>query len=260
MICLLKPRNSLRLILAASLLPCLLRADADAAECSPDPSNIAAWWPANGNASDIAGTNNGIFQNGEAYDTGEVAQAFSLDGSGNNILVPASPTLDIGQSNGMTIEAWINPADLASGAPILEWALNGTYGTHFWISGSSAGSLYANLFGTDNLSHSLESAAGILTANVFQHVALTYDKTTGIARLFLNGGVVKQSTLGVFTPRTSSNFYIGYRPDGSPFGPIPFTGLIDEVTLYSRALSTNELQAIYNAGASGKCALPSPPP
>jgi len=65
--------------------------------------------------------------------------------------------------------------------------------------------------------------------------------------------VVKQMTLGSFTPRTSPNLYIGYRPDTSPFGPIAFVGLIDEVTLYSRALSTNEIQAIYNAGSAGKC-------
>jgi len=229
-----------------------------AAGCASTPAGVIGWWPGNGDASDIIGTNNGTFFNAQ-FDTGEVGQAFNLDGTGN-ILIPASPTLDVGQGNGITIEAWINPSDLSSGAPILEWAQSGTYATHFWISGSVSGSLYANFFGLDNISRPVESAAGILTANVYQHVGVTYDKASGIARLFLNGAVVKQATLGTFTPRTNPNLYIGYRPDTSPFGPISFIGSIDEVTLYNRALSTNELQAIYNAGAAGKCAAQNPLP
>jgi hypothetical protein len=253
-----KLSNSIRLALALGLAVLVTQTCLMAATCAPAPAGIVAWWPGNGDATDIAGTNSGSFIN-EAYVNAEVGQGFSLDGSGN-IFVPASATLDLGQSNGMTIEAWINPSDVSSGAPILEWALPGTYGVHFWVSGSTAGSLYANLFGIDNVSRSIESNGGLLTANVFQHVAVTYDKSSGIARLFLNGVLVKQSTLGTFTPRTSPNFYIGYRPDGSPFGPIGFVGIIDEVTLYSRALATNEVLAIYNAGASGKCAVPIPSP
>jgi hypothetical protein len=34
---------------------------------------------------------------------------------------------------------------------------------------------------------------------------------------------------------------------------VPFNGKIDEISLYSGALSQSEIQAIYNAGSSGKC-------
>jgi hypothetical protein len=33
----------------------------------------------------------------------------------------------------------------------------------------------------------------------------------------------------------------------------PYDGLLDEVSIYSRALSQAEIQAIYNAGSIGKC-------
>jgi hypothetical protein len=36
----------------------------------------------------------------------------------------------------------------------------------------------------------------------------------------------------------------------------PFAGLIDEVSVYSRALSASEIAALYNAGSAGKCAVP----
>ena len=51
------------------------------AECVSPPSGLVSWWPAEGNASDIQGTNNGTF-NGPVFAPGEVAQAFSFDGSG----------------------------------------------------------------------------------------------------------------------------------------------------------------------------------
>src|SRR5208337_1744065 len=38
-----------------------------------------------------------------------------------------------------------------------------------------------------------------------------------------------------------------------------FNGLIDEASIYNRALSSNEIAAIYNAGSEGKCP-PSPTP
>jgi len=33
----------------------------------------------------------------------------------------------------------------------------------------------------------------------------------------------------------------------------PFIGDIDEISLYARALSAGDIQAIYNAGSAGKC-------
>ena len=39
-------------------------------------------------------------------------------------------------------------------------------------------------------------------------------------------------------------------------GLSPFAGLIDEPAVYNRALSAEEIAAIYNAGSAGKCQLP----
>src|SRR5207248_1958292 len=38
-----------------------------------------------------------------------------------------------------------------------------------------------------------------------------------------------------------------------------FFGTIDELAIYNRALSQDEIQAIYNAGSSGKCTGPTAP-
>jgi hypothetical protein len=231
-----------------------------AATCTTPPPGIVSWWPGEGTVNDVVGTNAGIFQNPQ-FAPGEVASAFSFDGTGNNIRVPASPSIDIGAAGGMTVEAWVNPSD-ASGGPIVEWApgpASGGYGVHFYASANGPGILYANIIGTDGAGHVLQSAGGVLTNNGFQHLALTYDKSSGAGRLYLNGLIVATGSFGNFTPQTGAGLYIGYRPNTIPFGPIAFKGQIDEVTLYSRALASTEIQAIVAAGAGGKCLAPMPP-
>ena len=83
--------------------------------CDPAPSGLVAWWPAGSNAADIIGGNNGILENGTGFSNGEVGQAFNLNGINNFVLVnAASPTWDVGQGSGFTIEGWIDPMNWAN--------------------------------------------------------------------------------------------------------------------------------------------------
>ncbi len=128
-------------------------------------------------------------------------------------------------------------------------------GTYFWISVSSPGGggpgcLYANLVDSTNGSHVISSAAGLLANDVYQHVALTYDTNSGVAVLYLNGAAVASKNLGIFVPKTTGDVVLGKRVDGMPVNT--FAGGMDEVTIYNRALSAGEIQAIYTAGSAGK--------
>ena len=165
----------------------------------------------------------------------------------------------MGAGNGLTIEAWINPADVDSGHPIFEWN-SGSYGVCLWVANWGAGppgSLYGDVKDSGLGDHAFETAGGTLTSNVFQHVALTYDKASGIAALYVNGLVCTQKNLGTVTPLTSADGYIGYRIADGGAG-LTFAGQIDEVSLYGRALSSNEISSIYMAGTSGKCGFTFP--
>jgi hypothetical protein len=230
-------------------------------DCAPPPSGLASWWPGEGNANDNSGLNNGLLEN-VTFASGMVGQAFVFDGSSSDVRVPASSNLDVGLGNGFTLEAWINPALLSIDGwlplPIFEWNSGSGYGdasvgVQFVIGiNNGSGNLAANIEDTATGFHVIYSADNILTSNVFQHVALTYDKTTGLAALYRNGVVVATNNLGVFTPQTSFDLYLGRRVAG-PFAPFNFKGMIDEPSVYNRALSAAEIQAIYNAGAAGKC-------
>jgi hypothetical protein len=226
--------------------------------CDPAPGGLVTWWPGEGNANDVIGTNNGVPMGGLTYTNGEVGQAFQLDGSSGYVDVPASGSLNVGAQNGFTVEGWINPSDVSAQHPVAEWNRDSSTieGVHLWISvGSGVGALYANLIDTGNSGHTISSAAGIIQTNVFQHVALTYDKTTGIARLYYNGVVVASSTLGVFTPKTTTDLLLGHRVNGNLF----YQGSLDEFSVYNRALASNEIASIYLVGSGGKCFAPTAP-
>jgi len=224
--------------------------------CTPTPTNVISWWKAENNALDNVATNHGIILSGVGFAPGKVGQGFSFATTNSAIRVPASPSLDVGTSDGLTIECWINPSDVAEQHSIAEWNTSGSWGAHFWIDplsfGAGPGALYANIADTGGGWHQIQSASGAVTTNVFQHVALTYDKASGIARIYCNGVVVAESNFGSFTPLTTFDLNLGHRPTGGD-PEASFAGILDEVTLSARALTTNEIQAIYNAGDKGKC-------
>src|SRR5262249_52033129 len=49
--------------------------------CVPPPSGMVSWWPGDGNANDIMGTNNGSLQNGATFASGKINSAFSFNGT-----------------------------------------------------------------------------------------------------------------------------------------------------------------------------------
>jgi len=218
--------------------------------CANPPSGLLGWWAGEGTGSDSYGTNDGALQGGMSFVPGQVGQAFSFNGTNANVVVAASSSLNVGPGSGLTIEAWIKPADVSVSQPLVEWN-GGYFDAHFWISVQSAGSLYANLVDTSRNYHVFASAGGLLTQGSYQHVALTYDQSSGMGTFLVNGSVVTQQNLGSFTPETEHALYFGLRPSGGTV--TRFAGQMDEVSVYARALSAAEIQAIYDAGCAGKC-------
>lgn len=217
----------------------------------PPPAGLVAIWRGNNNSHDVFSCHDGVALNGLAYTDGKVQRAFQLDGVDDRVMVsainpPGAPSLNVGLGAGFSIELWIRPTSLTNLRPLAEWGNNGTE-VHLFASTDGSGRLYANIVDTNGINHGF-TATSPLTLNEWQHVALTFDKASGAARLFRNGVQIGQSTIANITPRTISDFYIGSRP----LYPYSFAGGMDEVSLFNRALSAAELQSIYQAGACGK--------
>jgi len=219
------------------------------------PAGLADWWPLNGTPHEVVNGNHDVqFANTLAYGPGEVNQGLVFDGISAYGRVSAHPDLDIGTSaQGFSIELWVNAA-INNSAPLVEWS-NGTNDGLSLNQGPNA-DIQASLMDTTGQSHSIVGGNQQLKPGTWQHVSLTYDKTTGLARLYIDGLIVAQQNLGIFTPQTSTDLYMGYDPR---FGAI-FQGSLDEITFYTRPLTPAEVLAIYNAGSNGKPPINTVPP
>ncbi len=221
--------------------------------CSPVPGGNVGWWRGEGSGFDAFGTNNAVFVGNLPFVGGRVGDAFNYSSDGGYLKVPASPSLNIGLGEGLTLEAWIKPESSPVGIPIFEWSSTGKYGVHMYANIPSVGCLYGTICEANGNLHILQSSPSALSINKFQHVAMTYQKRTGMARLLVNGLVVLERRVGSVTPKTDTDLTIGYRLPGAPLGACYFQGLIDEAAVYDRGLETNELRSIYLAGMAGKC-------
>ncbi len=225
-------------------------------------------WRGEGNAIDPISANNGTAENDLGYAAGEVNSAFNMATAGY-VFIPASPSLDIGPGPGFTLDAWIAPTAIsaANPYPIIEWSqAGGVYsGLSFFVSSfffNSSGCLCAGFVASNNVAvgNSIFSAPNIVTANVFQHVALTYNHTTGAAAMYLNGvRVASTNNVGNFVTWTTGNVLIGRRINiNTPSQNFHFPGSEDEISIYGRDLSASEILAIYQKGSLGKYDLAAP--
>jgi hypothetical protein len=220
------------------------------AGCVQPPSGLVAWWPGDGDGNDNTGGNTSTLTGGLTFSAGEVAQCFQFNGQNQEVVVPDAPSLNL--SARFTIEAWVNFADLNSPQPIVckgAWGyhqyclLTGVYGPsdELALLVSSQGGYDANTV--------LTTSGANLLPNTWYHVAATADGTT--KSIYLNAQLLTNNPAPApYTPNSNpvevgraSNFGSGYF----------FNGLIDEISIYNRALTQDELQAIYNAGSAGKC-------
>jgi subtilisin-like proprotein convertase family protein len=223
---------------------------------------IISFWRGEGGAVDSIGGNNGTFPNNMGFAPGEVGNGFNLNGVNQYILInpPVSTNLDLGLDNGFTVDCWIKPANTSQPMVITEYERvlgsnsGNDVGLDFGINLSGLpGNVNANIKDTSQASHSLNSIAGLLTAGVWQHIAVSYDKASGVGALYLNGAVVAQTTFGSFTPLNSfTNILLGARTTFPASGFLAFSGGMDEISFYNRALSSSEFKAIFTNGTAGK--------
>ena len=232
--------------------------------CVTPPSGLVSWWQAEGNANDTVDSNSGILLNGATFAPGRVGQAFSFDGTNDYIRVTDRPNLHF--TNALTIEAWLFPTSLGGYHHEVvskwDWHYPGAqkgYTTTVMPDGRIG-------FGVCNDGYCSEgpvvgsSASAYRTnslpVNQWTHFAATYDGSA--LTIYVNGILEGQTAYngGIF-PGTNDLLIGAALADAGGGALSPFAGLIDEPATYNRAVSSAEIQAIYNAGSAGKCKEPS---
>jgi hypothetical protein len=240
--------------------------------CSPLPGGAVGLWDAEGDAKNSLDASLGAINGGVQFVPGVVGQAFHFDGIDSSVHIGHDTNLNVGLTSGFTIAAWINPTEVTKNHPLVEWALPlvPVNGLNLWISlpplhgGTGAGSLILDIpdLGTAETDHFLSTPQGLIQSNVWQHVAATYDQSSGIAALYVNGTLLTRTNFGALNAYAYGDLWFGYNPVSKGWGPavygeeIHYQGAMDEISVFNRALSSSEIQAMFSAGNYGTCPLP----
>lgn len=218
--------------------------------CAPYSSSIIHWYRAESNTWDYV--NPPQFNGGwigqwigpESYNHGEVGTAFNL--TGTNYVEITNTVNQV--SNAMTIELWMSNAITGNNG---DWTALVSKGNGAWrfMCTTRADTVYVafdglspnfDLFGTKDVND-----------GKWHHVAATYDGST--ISIYVDG-VLDTSTNATGTiVGNDQPIDIGSDSQPPPGHNYTFTGELDEVSIYNRALTSCEIQEIYSAGPSGKC-------
>ena len=233
-------------------------------------SGLVGYWSfdgkdmANITAYDRSGqNNNGTLTGGPTRAIGKLGQALNFDGVDDFVNAGAGSSLTDIFNTGGTISAWVYPKNIPTtwGGHIvskIDGAGPPTVGMTFvlcnnWVIGGCSGQTNNLLFSREASQNGIwRSPANSISLNTWQHVAVTYSDVspTTAPILFINGVqqniTLIQSLIAPVGGDASIDLIIGKS------GNAGFNGLIDDVRVYNRALSADEIKRLYRIGATLK--------
>jgi hypothetical protein len=232
--------------------------------CTPAPSGLIGWWRAETNTLDSYDNQNDLvpYPFTMKYTAGKVGAAFSINAQAF-VVVPDSPALRV--TNAFSIEAWVNPSFSTEPMTIAAKFENPGFqlraaptNSSFYLGITNGGFLRLSVTPNGSLraATTLQSTAPI-PAGQWSFVVANYDGAS--LQLYVNATLAAQTnySAGIF-PGTA-DLGLGAIPSliqEQPVGSLAWLGALDEISLYRRALMPDEIQAVYNAGVSGKCLIP----
>ena len=199
-------------------------------------------------AADSSGNGNfGTLVNGPTWTTGgKIGGAINFDGVNDYVTTNA----DVGGLDAKTFAFWIKP-----GSKMKNWAglvleadsFNSAKYTGFVGFPNMTVELYQ---GYDNGNGQFYSPAVSVSQKKWSHVVGTINKAAGLMKVYVNGALKGTSSWPAMMSATLYNPAGGIKIGGTPAETYAFLGQMDEVNVYNRALSDQEVSALYNSYSS----------
>jgi hypothetical protein len=200
-------------------------------------SGLVGWWPFNGNANDISGNGNNGTNNGASLTAdrfGNANSAYNFSG-GSSVSVPM--TLLLHNLPVRTFSCWFNANGAQNGGRIYETTyLNGGIAMY---NGNVLDAWYYN--GTNEC-----NVTNIITGNLNQwhHLVYVTDSNTGLGSIYLDGVFIDSRNGLPFT--SPSNWLNNFLRFGLGAQGESFIGKIDDIGIWNRALTQEEITNLYN--------------
>lgn len=207
----------------------------------PSGSQLAAAYAfsegAGTTTADVSGNGNTATLIGPAWAAqGKFGSALSFDGVNDYVQVADAGSLDM--TTGFTLSAWVL-ADTLSGfrTVLIKEAPNNFTGSY--LLQTNGRELVCGF--NDGSFHVHQTTTAALQTNTWHHLACTFDDASNRVKLYLDGNLVVDEAEPAAPIAGTAPLWLGQTTSGERWD-----GLIDEVRIYNRALSTAEVQADVN--------------
>jgi hypothetical protein len=217
------------------------------------PTNgLVAYWPFNGNANDESGNRNNGTVNGATLTAdrfGNVDNAYQFNANQENFI---SITTNGANRNVTTISCWIKfDGPIGGGLPIqaLDWysIIDG-----FLLNGYSNDSKYKKIIFNYN---NQPISSSQINFNEWNHIVITID-LNGLCSFIFDGNFAgSQSIIGnysIFPSIINSNSNISFVGKSINNGWY-FNGKIDDIGIWNRVLTQQEITNLYNSTNTNEC-------
>ena len=195
-----------------------------------------------------------MLQGGVTFTPGEVDQAFNFDGSTGYVQVPQNSLWEFG-SNDFTVDFWINfrtpnTSDNLDSDDVFDiiGVDEGAGPTNKWLVRFGGGVLTLHINDSGTGPGSLFLAQAPFSPNLHQWYFITVTRSGNTFTTYINGEAAATETMAVTIPPIDAPLTWGLVEAGRYLD-----GLMDEVEIYNRALTAEEIQAIFTTSSAGKC-------
>ena len=211
----------------------------------PDIQNPVAYYPMNGNANDESGNGNHGTVNGAVLTTdrfGEENCAYSLDGIDDYIRIDHSFSLAFDSHlNSLSVFMWIKSSDPGFSRIIEKWDESLSTPYPFSIRASSD-SCWCDVYDKTAIRN---INFGNIWDGGWHHIGLVVNHAENIILTYIDGIQIENKSIE--TVQSTFNTVPVYIGDAAGFGLRNYKGLIDDIVMYNRALSGQEISELYEA-------------
>lgn len=210
--------------------------------------NLISYWKldeASGNAADSVGSNTGTNTN-VTYAAAKINNGGSFNGTSS--ILDCTRITEIENIGAFTFSAWIKQTTLDQSRCI--WQKNNVGGAgSMGMYSYTDGNMYFEYNGSVNRAYFDYST--VISAGTWANVVMVFNGSgsgnSGRLKVYVNGVEITLTYVGTIQTTTSSstdNFQIGARPDTS----FVWSGMLDEVGIWSRVLTSSEISQLYRNG------------
>ncbi|MDP4637301.1 MAG: T9SS type A sorting domain-containing protein [Crocinitomicaceae bacterium] len=204
---------------------------------------LLGYYPFNGNPNDVSANAANLTNNTAVLTTdrfGTANAAYSFNGINQN-LINNTPNFTFGQTSSFTYSFWFNRNVTTNTGVIIMNATNAT-GNFIWL--FQAGPTNMN-YGTNKQQSAWIWVPTTTTTNTWTHIVCVYN--AGVMTLYKDNVMIGTGLFTYTTGVTTANMplYVGRGVGGNYF-----SGKIDDVGIWNRALTACEINDLYNSSNS----------